>query len=51
MELRKALEILLRHVLCVLDDETLVVIAVRFFDISENIEDHRDRAIANSVNS
>ncbi len=51
MELRKSLEIFLRHVLRVLDRKTLVMIAVFLFDIGENVEHHRDRTIADGMNA
>ena len=51
VELRKSLKILRRHVLRVLDGKTLVVITVLSFDITENIENHRDRAVADCMNA
>ena len=50
MEFRETLEIFLRRVLRVLDGETLVMIAVFFFDIGENVEHHRNRAVADRMN-
>jgi hypothetical protein len=51
VEFREPLEIFLGRVLRVLDGETLVMIAVLLFDIGENIERHRDPAVADRMNA
>jgi hypothetical protein len=51
VEFRETLEIFSRHVLRVLNGETLVMIAVFLFDIGENIEHHRNRAVADRMNA
>ena len=42
----KALKVFLRHMLSVLNPETLVVVAALLFDIAEDIENHGDCAVA-----